>query len=112
MTAVQKKLSALAIAAAFAGSAFAQTNVTIYGVADAGFVNSSGDRANGAKNANFNGINSGIMSGSRLGFKGEEGLGNGLKAVFLLEYRWVLMSTVASAALPVPQRTAASPTSA
>jgi len=86
MTAVQKKLSALAIAAAFAGSAFAQTNVTIYGVADAGFVNSSGDRANGAKNANFNGINSGIMSGSRLGFKGEEGLGNGLKAVFLLEY--------------------------
>lgn len=86
MTAVQKKLSALAIAAAFAGGAFAQTNVTIYGIADAGFVNSSGDRANGAKNANFNGINSGIMSGSRLGFKGEEGLGNGLKAVFLLEY--------------------------
>jgi hypothetical protein len=34
----------------------------------------------------FSGIQSGLLSGSRLGFKGEEALGNGLKAVFTLEY--------------------------
>lgn len=83
----QKKLAVVAVAAAFSGVAFAQSNVTIYGVADAGYVNSSGDRAAAnSKNANFSGINSGLMAGSRLGFRGEEGLGNGLKAVFVLEY--------------------------
>jgi hypothetical protein len=34
----------------------------------------------------FSGIQSGLLSGSRLGFKGEEALGNGLKAIFTLEY--------------------------
>jgi predicted porin len=84
---MQKKIIALAVAGLVSGAAFAQSNVTIYGVADAGFVNASGDR-NGAlkKNANVSGIESGILAGSRIGFKGEEGLGNGLKAVFTLEY--------------------------
>ena len=31
------------------------------------------------------GVNSGTLQGSRLGFKGEEALGNGLSAVFALE---------------------------
>lgn len=35
---MQKKLIALAIAAAASGAAFAQTNVTIYGIADVGYV--------------------------------------------------------------------------
>jgi predicted porin len=34
----------------------------------------------------FSGVQSGLLSGSRLGFKGEEALGNGLKAIFTLEY--------------------------
>ncbi|WP_300322085.1 porin, partial [Accumulibacter sp.] len=34
----------------------------------------------------FSGIASGIAAGNRLGFRGEEALGNGLKAVFTLEY--------------------------
>lgn len=84
---MQKKLIALAVAGLASTAAFAQTNVTIYGVVDAGYAYSSGDRA-GAQNkaANFSGIQSGILAGSRIGFKGEEALGNGLKAIFTLEY--------------------------
>lgn len=84
---MQKKVIALAVAGLVSGAAFAQSNVTIYGIVDAAYVNSTGDRAGTArKNANFSGINSGVMAGSRIGFKGEEALGNGLKAVFTLEY--------------------------
>ncbi|MEN3372629.1 porin [Dechloromonas sp. ZS-1] len=77
---MQKKIIALALAAV-AGSAAAQTNVTIYGVADAGFASVS---ASGAKRTSA--IVSGGLSGSRIGFKGTEDLGNGLKALFTLEY--------------------------
>lgn len=84
---MQKKVIALAVAGLVSGAAFAQSNVTVYGVVDAGFVQSSGDRPGTAKaSANYNGIDSGIWGGSRIGFKGEEGLGNGLKAIFTLEY--------------------------
>jgi predicted porin len=53
--------------------------VTIYGVADAymGF-GSHGDNDKAA-------VNSGGLSGSRLGFRGVEDLGNGLKGVFTVE---------------------------
>ncbi len=77
---MQKKLIALAVASLASGAAFAQTNVTMYGIADAGYVYSSGS------NNDFSGMVSGLLSGSRLGFRGEEALGNGLKAVFTLEY--------------------------
>ncbi|MFA7292623.1 MAG: porin [Rhodocyclaceae bacterium] len=84
---MQKKVIALAVAGLVSGAAFAQSNVTIYGVADAGYVYGSGERAGAVnKNANFSGIQSGLLAGSRIGFRGEEGLGNGLKAVFTLEY--------------------------
>lgn len=78
---MQKKLIALAIAAAASSTAFAQTNVQIYGIADVGYV--------GIDRDNFkyqNNINSGVLSTSRIGFKGAEDLGNGLKAIFTLEY--------------------------
>jgi len=84
---MQKKFIALAVAGLVSGAAFAQSNVTIYGVADAGYVYGSGDRAGAVnKSMNFSGVQSGLLGGSRIGFKGEEGLGNGLKAVFTLEY--------------------------
>ena len=84
---MQKKLIALAVAGLASTAAFAQTNVTIYGVADAGYVYSSGGRFAAARgDANFSGIQTGLLAGSRIGFKGEEGLGNGLKTVFTLEY--------------------------
>lgn len=58
----------------------AQSNVTVYGIADAFFgYGKAGD-------AKFTGVQSGGWAGSRLGFRGTEDLGNGLKAVFTLEY--------------------------
>ncbi|MDR0736171.1 MAG: porin [Zoogloeaceae bacterium] len=80
---MQKKLMVLAIATAVSGAALAQGNVQIYGVVDVGFSH-RGDNVNddiGSKNA----IDDGISSGSRLGFKGTEDLGNGVKALFVLE---------------------------
>lgn len=84
---MQKKIIALAVAGLASGAALAQTNVTIYGIADAGYMYSSGGSPRGVTgDYTFSGIQSGVLSGSRLGFKGEEALGNGLKAVFTLEY--------------------------
>lgn len=81
---MQKKLIALALAS-LAGSAFAQTNVTIYGVADGTFefAKASGARAGNAANiASQTRLSS---NSSLLGFKGVEDLGNGLKALFQFE---------------------------
>lgn len=78
---MQKKIIALAIAGLASTAAFAQSNVTVYGVADVFYANA---RASGAASTNV--INSGGLSGSRIGFKGVEALGNGLSAVFTLEY--------------------------
>jgi len=91
---MQKKLIALAVAGLASGAALAQTNVTVYGIADVGYVYSSGnpgrDPFTGLKipgRSKFSGLSGGgITAGNRLGFKGEEALGNGLKAVFTLEY--------------------------
>lgn len=78
---MQKKIIALAVAAAAAAPAFAQSNVTVYGIADAYYARSS---ASGASSVTS--INAGGQSASRLGFKGTEDLGGGLKAIFVLEY--------------------------
>jgi predicted porin len=77
---MQKKLIAVAIAGLMSGAAFAQSNVTISGLVDMGYTHASG---NGMK---ANGINSGVNNGSRLSFDGAEKLGNGVTAVFKLEY--------------------------
>lgn len=82
---MQKKLIALAIAGLASTGALAQSNVSIYGIVDAGYVYSSGDGTTG-KSTSFSGIQAGNLSGSRLGFKGAEDLGGGLSAVFVLEY--------------------------
>ena len=82
---MQKKIIALAVAGLVSGVAFAQTNVTVYGVIDQGYAYSSSDNGVGGTNK-FSGIKDGGLSGSRFGFKGEEALGNGLKAIFTMEY--------------------------
>ncbi len=82
---MKKSLLALAVLGAFAGAANAQTNVTIYGVVDAGITRETNvGGAAGTPGTAWN-LNSGIQSGSRLGFKGTEDLGGGLKANFQLE---------------------------
>ena len=82
---MQKKIIALAVAGLASGFAVAQSNVTIYGIVDSAYTYAKGKTTAGAETA-FSGIRDGGMSGSRLGFKGEETLGNGLKAIFLLEF--------------------------
>lgn len=77
---MKKSLLALAVLSAFAGAASAQTSVTAYGIADVGFVREYGSLGPGVSK-----IDSGIQQGSRLGFKGTEDLGSGLKAMFQLE---------------------------
>lgn len=76
---MQKKIIALAVAGLVSGAAFAQSNVTIYGIMDAGVYGWSGN------DESSTGVQSSGLSTSRLGFKGEEALGNGLKAIFNLE---------------------------
>lgn len=81
---MQKKLIALAIAG-LSGAAFAQSNVTIYGVADASFdvINISGGSGSNSNNTpNFTRVST---NGSLIGFRGTENLGNGLNAIFQFE---------------------------
>ena len=77
---VKKITLAALIIGAFASSAQAQSNVTVYGIADAGIVHESG-----GKNGDLTRLGSGIGSSSRFGFRGAEDLGNGLSAIFTLE---------------------------
>ncbi len=95
---MQKKLIALAVAGLASTAAFAQTNVQIYGLVDYGYSyrfdgKNAGSNIPGANTATPNSssqLNGGQQSGNRLGFKGTEDLGNGLKAVFLLEQGFML----------------------
>ncbi|HWU98806.1 MAG TPA: porin, partial [Oxalicibacterium sp.] len=76
---MKKSLLALAVLGAFAGAAYAQSSVTIYGVVDTSI--SRIDQGN----ESVTGMDSGNNAASRIGFKGVEDLGNGLKAEFVLE---------------------------
>jgi predicted porin len=60
----------------------AQSSVTIYGIVDAGVTQVSGLRGGTLKQ-----LNSGIMDGSRLGFRVNEDLGGGWRAIGTLEHR-------------------------
>ena len=74
---MKKSLIALAVLAA-SGAAMAQSSVTLYGVADVAVTHVNGDD-------NWTGLSSGANKTSRLGFRGVEDLGGGLKANFVLE---------------------------
>lgn len=82
---MQKKIIALAVAGLASTAAFAQTNVTIYGSVDAGYSYRWDAENRTTGNHSRSSIDTGNSAGNRLGFKGTEDLGNGLKAVFLLE---------------------------
>src|SRR5471030_2844709 len=74
---MKKSLVAIAIFGAFAGAAHAQSSVQIYGTIDAGIAKATGTTAQVTKRDN-----------KKLGFKGSEDLGGGLKAIFQLEIRY------------------------
>lgn len=82
---LKKTLCSLAVLGAFAaGSAQAQTSVTLYGIIDAGFMsqNNSGGTPSAGRATAF--VDGQILP-SIYGFKGTEDLGGGLKAGFNLE---------------------------
>ena len=81
----KKSLAAVAVLAAFAGSAYA-ADVTMYGRVDLGlrFTNTDADVAGQDDVSKFE-MASGNYTGTRFGIKGEEDLGNGLQVGFVLE---------------------------
>ena len=91
---MKKSLLALAVLGAFAGTASAQSSVTIYGVVDMSIARNNCV----ATAANPCAVNAGAPAGdawtmqqsttSRLGFRGNEDLGGGLSAQFQIEHRF------------------------
>ena len=82
------KKSLIAIAAlAAAGAAAAQSSVTMYGQVNTGYEHSKTDITIGGvkTTTKTTGFQNDRVKTSRLGFKGEEALGNGLSATFALE---------------------------
>jgi GBP family porin len=87
---MNKSLVALAVLGAFTSIASAQSSVTLYGRLDQAVVlQDPGSRtaasANGKNGKALTKLQEGILGGSRLGFRGVEDLGDGLKAFFQLE---------------------------
>ena len=78
---MKKSLIALAVLAA-SGAAMAQSSVTMFGVVDTGVAYLKGTGDGSTKNY---GLSTGGNASSRLGFRGVEDLGGGLKAGFWLE---------------------------
>jgi len=84
---MKKSLLALAAMGAFAGAAQAQSSVTVYGLIDTSYM-STETKTNAVTpvTAQTSSIGAdGALSGSRLGFRGTEDLGGGMRANFNIE---------------------------
>jgi predicted porin len=83
---MQKKIIALAVAGLVSGAAFAQSNVTVYGIVDTNVdhLTTSGDLTASGNLSRTNVSGSGLYT-NRIGFKGSEDLGGGMKANFFIE---------------------------
>jgi predicted porin len=81
---LEMKKTLVAIAALSAMSAFAQSSVTMYGIVDGGY--SATSRTISGTKTTTAGVGSSAQSSSRLGVKGSEDLGNGMKAEFVGEF--------------------------
>lgn len=82
---MNKKIIIGAVCAGFAAGANAQSSVTLYGLIDAGvsYVSHVKNASGGSSHAFQYG--DGVASGSRWGLRGNEDLGGGLQALFVLE---------------------------
>ena len=77
-----KKIIVLSALASAAVASFAQSSVTIYGTIDL-----AATKVSGVRGGSISQLNSGMMDGSRLGFRGNEDLGGGYRALFTAEAR-------------------------
>lgn len=86
---MKKTLLAAALFAGFASVAQAETSVTLYGLIDTGIgfnrVETRDAITEDKHKASRIGAISGVQSGSRWGLRGSEDLGDGLRAMFVLE---------------------------
>jgi predicted porin len=84
---MKKSLFAVAALSAIAGSAQAQSSVTVYGLLDIGYVGFNTRTATGTavNKSTGNAFGANGESTSRLGFKGTEDLGGGTSAFFTIE---------------------------
>lgn len=76
--------------------AYAQTSVSVYGIADMGLEYLSNAGGTSANSHDLVRMSSGNLSGSRLGFRGTEDLGGGNSALLLLEQGFELDTGVLS----------------
>jgi predicted porin len=88
---MKKSLIALAALSAFATAAQAQSSVTVYGTLDAGYdklttTNTTAGVSVDTTSKGGSRTAQGALTSSRIGFKGTEDIGGGLKANFNLEY--------------------------
>jgi predicted porin len=74
----------MSLLSTFSIVSYAQSNVAIYGIVDTA-VDSIGNVPVGQGAAHQTALAPGMLFGSRIGFKGNEDLGNGLSALFVLE---------------------------
>ncbi|WP_025601129.1 porin [Burkholderia sp. WSM2230] len=88
---MKKAVMAAAVAAIFAGPAYAQSSITLYGVIDDGLSYIS----NAGGHSNFK-MDSGVIYSDRWGMTGKEELGGGLRAIFTLENGFDVNSGAAS----------------
>ena len=81
---MKKSLIALAALAAV-GAASAQSSVTLYGLIDVGYGSHETATRDGSGKIKSSGVMDGANAGNRIGFRGTEDLGGGLKANFVIE---------------------------
>lgn len=81
---MKKSLIALAALAAV-GAASAQSSVTLYGLIDIGYGSHETVTRDGTGKIKSSGVMDGANAGNRIGFRGTEDLGGGLKANFVIE---------------------------
>lgn len=83
---MKRHLLAIAVGGALAASAHAQgSNVQLYGIIDLGVTHFSGVSNGAGGTTSSTGLSSGVQSGSRIGLKGQEELGDGLSTLFDVE---------------------------
>ena len=86
---MKKSLLALAAAGAFTGAAQAQSSVTVYGIVDVGYTGGNArvsTPAGGQIKENVSRFTNSMESASRIGFRGNEDLGGGTSAQFVIEF--------------------------